>query len=71
MSDVRTTSKDVNISVEKTKTIIKIAQGNSGLHYIQYKIPITEERRFFFLEIIKLGKMSFKRNALYEINVKF
>ena len=56
MSDVRTLSNHVNISVEKTKTIIKIAQGHSGLHYIQYKIPLTEERRFFFLEIIKIGK---------------
>ena len=58
MSDVRVLNSDVNISVEKTKTIIKIAQGKSGLHYIQYKKPLTPERRFFFFEIVKLGTSS-------------
>lgn len=55
---MRTLNNDVNISVDKSKTIIKISKNKSGIHYIQYKIPLTPERRFFFLEIIKLGTSS-------------
>jgi hypothetical protein len=45
----------VQISIDKSKTIVKIPQNKSGLHFVQYKQPLTPERRFYFFEIINLG----------------
>ena len=55
LANVRKSSNDINVSVERTRTIIKIPSTKPGLHYIQYKKPLTPERRFFFFEIIKSG----------------
>lgn len=57
-------SIDIDNSVElkmtNPKTTIQIPAGNPGLHYIQYTRPLTPERRFFFIEIISIGKTNQK-----------
>ena len=58
-SNVEKSSDLVNIKIEKNKTIIKIESTiTPTTHYIQYKRPLTKDRRFFFVEINKLGRKS-------------
>ncbi len=54
-NNVKKSSNDINVTVEKNKTVVKIPSTKPGLHYIQYKKALTPERRFFFFEIVKLG----------------
>ena len=49
-------SESVNITIDNFKTIVKIPAGKPRIHFIQYKKKLTTERRFFFIEINKLGK---------------
>lgn len=58
-SNIEKSSDLVNIKVEKNRTIIKIESTiTPTMHYIQYKKPLTKDRRFFFVEINKLGRKS-------------
>jgi hypothetical protein len=53
--------KDFNIvnnpivTIEKTKAILKVPKNKQGVYYVQYKKPLVPERRFFFIEINKIG----------------
>ena len=58
-SNIENSSDLVNIKLDKNRTIIKIdATITPTTHYIQCKKPLTPERRFFFIEIHKLGRKS-------------
>lgn len=57
-NDISVTDNEIEKIIDKTKTIIKIPKNKPGTHFIQYKKAITPERRFFFIEIIKLGSNS-------------
>lgn len=62
-NDIRCVEKaDIRMEVINTKTVIKVdrqAQNNQGAtHYVQYRRPLTPDRRFFFVELIKLDSGS-------------
>jgi hypothetical protein len=58
-SDIRCIERNnVDIEILKSKTVLKIGKQTSGVHYVQYKKPLTSERRFFFVELIKLDSNS-------------
>ncbi|RNA00740.1 SPRY domain-containing 3, partial [Brachionus plicatilis] len=54
-NDIRISDNEIEKIIDKTKTIIRIPKTKSGVHYIQFRKPITPERRFFFVELIKVG----------------
>ena len=58
-SDIMFLSDTVNITIENFKTILKIPAGLPKIHFIQYKKKLTTERRFFFIEINKLGNVPY------------
>lgn len=51
---------DVSLDIVKTKTVVKVdklqpqSSATENIYYIQYKRPLTSDRRFFFVEIVKI-----------------
>lgn len=55
LKNFQRSSDVIQLIFDRTKTIIKIPPENSGVHCIQFKKPLTEERRFWFIELKELS----------------
>lgn len=47
------------MKIDGPKTSIRIPEDNPGVHYFHYNRPLTPERRFFFIEILKIGNKNY------------
>lgn len=54
-NDIITDCNAAVMKIDGPKTSIRIPEDNPGVHYFHYNRPLTPERRFFFIEILKIG----------------
>ena len=64
-NDIVVVGNGAHVLIEGNKTVLTIPGNSPGIRYCYYKKPLTPERRFFFIEIIRLGESSIKKSCTH------